>query len=104
MQIARFLPVWEQDRVKVRVAVGRMVPQWYVTLGDGAVGSQLAEGGEGESEARTWRGRGVKPYYLDYVVHSQSETNDRRWWGERRSCRSVVSAFRLYHIKSRWKR
>jgi len=58
-----------------------------------AVGSRLAEGEEGEREARTWRGGGVKPYDLDYVVHSQSETNDRRWWGWRRSCRSVVSAF-----------
>ena len=29
----------------------------------------------------------MKPYYLDHVVNSQSETNDRRWWGA-----SVVSA------------
>ena len=33
----------------------------------------------------------MKPYYLDHVVNSQSETNDRRWWVRRRSCRSVVS-------------
>ena len=57
----------------------------------GDEGTRLAEGGEGESEARLG-GSGVKPYYLDYVVNSQSETNDRRWWGWRRSCRSVVSA------------
>jgi hypothetical protein len=36
-------------------------------------------------------GRGVKLYYLDYVLNSKSETTDRRWWGWRRSCRSVVS-------------
>ena len=63
-----------------------------VTLGGGVVGSRLAEREEGGSRGTFWRGSGVKPYYLDHVVNSQSETNDRRWWGERRSCRSVVSA------------
>ena len=69
---------------------------WFLTvfapLGGVAVGSPLAEGEEGGSEARPWRGSGVKPYDLDSVVNSQSETTNRRWRGWRRSCRSVVSA------------
>ncbi len=40
----------------------------YSTIGGVTVGSRLAEGEEGVSEARTWRGSGVKPYYLDWCV------------------------------------
>lgn len=51
----------------------------------------MAEEVEGWSEAPIWRGSGVKLYYLDHVLNSPSETNDRRGKGWRRSVVSVRS-------------
>ena len=65
----------------------RRVRRLLTTANEVKLSHGLAEGEEGESEDIVGK---RKKYDLDRVVHSESETTNRRWRGLRRSGRSVI--------------